>query len=48
MFGSKVLEFGERFTALRISFCSVVDQFLISPSGALRSLDGFRVFSKEI
>jgi len=26
----------------------LVDQFLIAPPGALRSLDGFWVFSEEI
>ena len=48
LFGSQGFKFGERLTALCISFCSLVDQFLIAPSGALRSLDGFWVFSEEI
>ena len=45
---SKGLKFSERRSALGISFGCLIDQFLIAPSGALRSLDGFWVFSEEI
>jgi hypothetical protein len=48
LFGSKGFKFCERFTTLGISFCCLVDQFLIAPSGALRGPYGFWVFSEEI
>jgi hypothetical protein len=48
LFSSQGFKFCERLAALCISFCSLIDQFLIAPSGALRSLDGFWVFSEEI
>jgi hypothetical protein len=48
LFCSESFEFGERLSALGVSFCCQIDQFLIAPSGALRSLYGFWVFSKEI
>jgi hypothetical protein len=48
LFCSESFEFGERLPALGIGFCSLIDQFLIAPSGALGSLYGFWVFSEEI
>jgi hypothetical protein len=48
LLGSKRFKFGEQSTTLDISFCCLIDQFLIAPSGALRSLYGLWVFSKKI
>jgi hypothetical protein len=47
LFSSEGFKFGERFATLSISVCSLVDQFLIAPSGTLRSLDGFWVCSQQ-
>jgi hypothetical protein len=48
LFCSESFKFGERLSALGVSLRSLINQSLIAPSGALRSLDGFWVFSKEI
>jgi hypothetical protein len=45
LLSTKGFEFCERFASLCIKFCCLIDQLLIAPSGALRSLDGFWVFS---
>jgi hypothetical protein len=48
LLSTKGFEFCERLASLGIQFCCLINEFLIAPSGALRSLDGFWVFSKEI
>jgi hypothetical protein len=48
LFSTKGFEFCERFASLGIQLCCLIDEFFITPSGALRSLDSFWVFSKEI
>jgi hypothetical protein len=48
LLSTKGFEFCERFASLGIYLGCLIDEFLIAPSGALRSLDGFWIFSKEI